>query len=48
MESEVEKMIAGELYHQTDELLQIRLNLRDKLYEYNHCHPREIEKRERF
>lgn len=45
MKSEVEKMIAGEVYHQTEELLEIRFNTRDKLYEYNRCHPRDMKKR---
>lgn len=45
MKTELEKMIAGELYHQTPELLELRLQTRDLLYEYNRCHPRELERR---
>ena len=45
MKTELEKMIAGELYHQTPELLELRLRTRDLLYEHNRCHPRELERR---
>lgn len=48
MDTELKKMINGDIYHQTKELLSLRLDLRDKLYEYNHCRPREIEKRMRL
>lgn len=43
MKIELEKMIAGEMYHQTPELLEVRFKTRDLLYEYNHCHPRDMD-----
>lgn len=48
MTSNFEKMIAGEVYCQDEELLQIRLNTRDLLYEFNHIHPRKMEERKRL
>ncbi|TPR56901.1 maltose acetyltransferase domain-containing protein [Enterococcus sp. OL5] len=34
MKPGLEKMIAGEMYHQTPELLEVRFKTRDLLYEY--------------
>lgn len=48
MKSELEKMIAGEMYHQTPELLEVRFATRDLLYEYNRCHPRDMATRSRL
>lgn len=45
MSDQFENMLAGRLYHQTEDLLNIRFKARDLLYEYNHCHPRDMEKR---
>ncbi|MCO7124484.1 sugar O-acetyltransferase [Sporolactobacillus shoreicorticis] len=42
---QLDNMLNGHLYHQTNELLEIRFKARDLLYEYNHCHPRNLEKR---
>lgn len=41
-------MIAGEMYHQTPELLEVRFATRDLLYEYNRCHPRDMATRSRL
>lgn len=48
MKTELEKMIAGEMYHQTPELLEVRFKTRDLLYEYNRCHPRDMATRSRL
>lgn len=45
VKSNVEKMIAGEIYCQDEELLRIRLDTRDLLYEFNHIHPRKMTER---
>lgn len=48
MTSNLEKMIAGEVYEQDDELLEVRLTMRESLFEFNHTAPRELEKRARL
>ncbi|WP_332238424.1 sugar O-acetyltransferase [Sporolactobacillus sp. KGMB 08714] len=48
MSDQLENMLAGRLYHQTEDLLKIRFQARDLLYEYNHCRPRDMEKRTRI
>ncbi|WP_018662666.1 sugar O-acetyltransferase [Heyndrickxia acidiproducens] len=48
MSDQLENMLAGRLYHQTKDLLNSRFKARDLLYEYNHCHPRDMEKRTRI
>lgn len=48
MKSNVEKMIAGEVYRQDEELLQLRLVTRDLLYEFNHIHPRKLSERQQL
>ncbi len=45
MDSQLEKMTAGEVYYQTAELLEVRLKTRDILYQYNRCHPRDMDHR---
>lgn len=42
---ELEKMINGQLYHQTQELFDIRMKARDLLFEYNHLNYRELDRR---
>nr|WP_254679165.1 maltose acetyltransferase domain-containing protein [Enterococcus mundtii] len=41
-------MIAGEVYRQDEELLQLRLVTRDLLYEFNHIHPRKLSERQQL
>lgn len=48
MKSNIEKMIVGEVYHQDEELLQLRLVTRDLLYEFNHIHPRKLAERQQL
>ncbi|MFT8470779.1 MAG: maltose acetyltransferase domain-containing protein [Oenococcus sp.] len=38
-------MIYGELYHQDEELFELNMQARDKLYEYNHLKYRDLDKR---
>lgn len=45
---EFDHMINGELYHQTPELLEIRMKTRDLLYEYNHLNYRDLPNRNRI
>lgn len=45
MKGNFEKMVAGEIYQQDEELLAIRLDLRDLLFEFNHTQPRDLAKR---
>ncbi|WP_254908304.1 MULTISPECIES: maltose acetyltransferase domain-containing protein [unclassified Enterococcus] len=40
-------MVAGEIYCQDEELLQIRLDTRDLLYDFNHIHPRKMTERKK-
>lgn len=42
---QLNKMINGELYHQTQELFDIRMKARDLLFEYNHLNYRELDRR---
>ncbi len=49
MKTEKEKMLAGELYHATDEQLQKEHEYAKSLtYEFNHCRPDEKDKRRRI
>lgn len=43
-----ERMINGELYHQTPELLEIRMKARDLLFEYNRLNYRDMTNRTRI
>lgn len=45
---ELEHMLNGELYHQTPELLEIRMKTRDLLFEYNHLNYRDLPNRKRI
>ncbi|MCI1857572.1 MAG: sugar O-acetyltransferase [Sporolactobacillus sp.] len=45
MTDQLDNMLSGKLYHQTEDLLNIRFNARDLLYEYNRCRPRDMSKR---
>lgn len=47
-DNQLQNMVSGRLYHQTEDLLQIRFKARDLLYEYNHCRPRDMGKRTRI
>ncbi len=45
--TEKEKMLDGELYLATDpELTQMNITVLDLLYEFNHSHPQELQKRQ--
>lgn len=45
---EFDRMMNGELYHQTPELLEMRMKARDLLYEYNKLNYRDLETRSRI
>lgn len=45
---EFDRMMNGELYHQTPELLEIRMKARDLLFEYNRLNYRDLENRKRI
>ncbi|WP_279403626.1 maltose acetyltransferase domain-containing protein [Secundilactobacillus kimchicus] len=44
---EYERMMNGELYHQTPELLEMRMKARDLLYDYNQLHYRDLDSRKK-
>ncbi|MBT9671915.1 sugar O-acetyltransferase [Secundilactobacillus kimchicus] len=41
-------MMNGELYHQTPELLEMRMKARDLLYDYNQLHYRDLDSRKKI
>ena len=44
--TEKEKMLAGELFYSPDEQLKAeRLRAKELLYDYNHLHPGEMDKK---
>ncbi|KRK97584.1 galactoside-O-acetyltransferase [Secundilactobacillus odoratitofui DSM 19909 = JCM 15043] len=43
-----QRMLNGELYHQTPELLEIRMKARDLLFEYNRLNYRDLDSRKRI
>ncbi|WP_282802285.1 sugar O-acetyltransferase [Secundilactobacillus kimchicus] len=45
---EYERMMNGELYHQTPELLEMRMKARDLLYDYNQLHYRDLDSRKKI
>jgi Acetyltransferase (isoleucine patch superfamily) len=45
---EFDRMMNGELYHQTPELLEMRMKARDLLFEYNRLNYRDLENRKRI
>lgn len=47
-EREFNRMVNGELYHQTPELLEIRMKARDLLFEYNRLNYRDMANRTRI
>lgn len=45
---EFDRMMNGELYHQTPELFEMRMKARDLLFEYNRLNYRDLENRKRI
>lgn len=48
MTSNLAKMIAGDVYEQDEELLKVRLDMRDHLFAFNHTQPRKMAERKQL